>query len=114
VLGILSEFDLSKVLLHWYDGPTEVLPSIHMRGYLVSFGPALLYSRRLARIAANADLSMILTETDAPVKYPGPFEGRNTQPSFVIEVVRKLAEINKVNIEEVRSSVLNNFHEFIL
>lgn len=113
VLGILSEFDLPKVLLHWYDGPAEVLPSIHERGYLISFGPALLYSRRLARIAANADLGMILTETDAPIKYPGPFAGRSTQPSFVIGVVRKLAEINTVDTEAVRNSVWNNFHEFI-
>jgi len=112
VLGILPDFDLRKVLLHWYDGPIEALPSIRSRGYLISFGPALLYSRRIARIAANADLGMILTETDAPVKYPGPFEGRKTQPSFVVEVARKLADINKVNIEAVRNSVWNNFDEF--
>ena len=114
VLGTLSEFDLPKVLLHWYDGPVEALQSIHSLGYLVSFGPALLYSRRIGRIATNTDLSMILTETDAPVKYPGPFEGKKTQPSFVIEVARKLAEIKTISIEGIRNSVWTNFHEFAL
>jgi len=79
---------------------------------MISFGPALLYSRRISRIAASADLSMILTETDAPVKYSGPFEGKATQPSFVIEVIRKLAEAKSVDIGKVKDSVWNNFLQF--
>ncbi len=112
-IEVLSEFKLHKVLLHWYDGPSEKLKLIEEQGYLVSIGPALFYSRRISEIARNASLDMILTETDAPVKYRRPFEDRLTQPSFVVDVVQKLAEIKALNIEAVREAVWRNFHRLI-
>ena len=84
------------------------------RGYLISVGPAAFYSRAIGEVASHAALDMILSETDGPVKYRGPFEGRPTQPSFVIEVVRKVAEIRGLNIDDVREAVWSTFREFIL
>jgi TatD DNase family protein len=113
VLECLSGFRLQKVLLHWYDGPAEKLSVTADHGYLISLSPALLYSRRLSEIARKADLGMVLTETDGPVTYRGPFKGRPTQPSFVVDVVRELAEIKSVNVDEMREAVYENFREFI-
>jgi TatD DNase family protein len=113
VLDELSRFNLRRVLLHWYDGPVEKLKLIKDRGYLISIGPSLFYSRPIAEIARSADLSTILTETDGPVKYRGPFEGKITQPSFAIDIVRKLAEIRPDEIQRVRDAVWNNFQRLI-
>jgi TatD DNase family protein len=108
----LALFDSLKVMLHWYDGPVENLELIKSRGYMISIGPSLLYSKRIAEIAREADLNMILTETDGPVTYHGPFEGRMTQPSFVIDVIRKLAEIRSEKFETVRDRIWGNFERF--
>ncbi len=113
VLEVLSEFNLPKVLLHWYDGPSEKLKLIEERGYLISIGPAVFYSRRISEIAQNAALDMILTETDAPVKYRGPFEDRLTHPSFVVEVVRRLAEIKAISTEVMREAGWRNFLDLL-
>ncbi len=113
VLETLSDFLLQRVLLHWYDGPIKKLKVIQDHGWLISFGPALLYSRRLSEIAREADLEIILSETDGPVSYYGPFKGRHTQPSFVADVVRKLAEIKSVSTDEARETIYRNFREFI-
>jgi TatD DNase family protein len=113
VLGTLQDFHLPKVLLHWYDGPLDKLEVIRERGYLISIGPAVFYSRAISQVAANAALDMILSETDSPVKYHGPFEGQPTQPSFVVEVVRKVAEIKSLHIDPVREAVWNNFRKLI-
>ena len=113
VLNELARFDLPRVLLHWYDGPVENLESIKDRRYLISIGPSLLYSKRIVEIARKADLSMILSETDGPVTYRGPFEGKMTQPSLVIEVIRKLAEIKSEKVETIRDLVWNNFQKLI-
>ncbi len=109
VLETLSDFLLQRVLLHWYDGPIEKLKVIQDHGWLISFGPALLYSRRLSEIAREADLGIILSETDGPVSYYGPFKGRHTQPSFVADVVRKLAEIKSVSADVARETIYRNF-----
>jgi TatD DNase family protein len=114
VLDELSRFDLSRVLMHWYDGPTEKLKLIQDRGYVITVGPSLLYSKRVAEVARTADLEMILTETDGPVSYHGTFEGKMTQPSFVIDVVRALAELKSLNVETIRDAVSSNFQRFIM
>jgi TatD DNase family protein len=113
VLEELPQFNLPRILLHWYDGPTEKLKLIQDRGYLISIGPSLLYSKRLAEIARAADLEMILTETDGPVSYHGPFEEKMTQPSFVIDVVKKIAELKSMNLEPVRDAIRSNFQKLI-
>lgn len=43
----------------------------------------------------------IMSETDAPFVAPVPYRGKRNEPSYVIEVVRKLAEIKGVGIEEM-------------
>jgi TatD DNase family protein len=114
VLDELSRFAPLKVLLHWYDGPIEKLESIRERGYLISIGPALLYSDRIAEITRKVELDMILSETDGPVTHHGPFQGKFTQPSFVIDVVRRLAEMRSENVETVREAVWMNFQRYTL
>ena len=113
ILEILPSFNLVKVLLHWYSGPSDNLHVIKERGYLISVGPSILYSKRVAEIARQADLSIILTETDGPVSYYGPFKGKTTFPSFVVDVVKKLAEIKNMSTEETREAAWNNFHSLI-
>jgi TatD DNase family protein len=113
VLGTLLDFHLPKVLLHWYDGPLDKLEVIRERGYLISIGPAVFYSQAIRQVAAHGALDMVLSETDGPVRYRGPFEGRLTQPSFVVEVVRKVAETKGLHVDPVREAVWSNFRKLI-
>ena len=113
VLVTLPKYNLQKVLLHWYDGPTEKLQSIRDLGYLISVGPPVLYSRRMSEIAREADLSMLLTETDGPVTYSGPFKGRKTKPSFVIDVAKKLVEIKSLSSKAIQEALTTNFKELL-
>jgi len=113
ILATLPSFKLVKVLLHWYSGPLENLRLIKDRGYLISVGPSILYSKRTAEVARTADLSIILTETDGPVSFYGPFKGKPTRPSFIIDVVKKLSEIKNKSVEETRDTVWHNFHSLI-
>ena len=113
VLATLPKYNLPKVLLHWYDGPTENLRLIKDAGYFISLGPPILYSQRMSTIAGEADLSSILTETDGPVTYSGPFKGRMTKPSFVIDVARKLAQLKSLSIETVQEAIIANFRALL-
>ena len=112
-LDILSSFNLTSVLMHWYSGSPEKLELLRDRGYFLSIGPSVAYTKRIVEIARRAHHSTILTETDGPVKYHGPFENRRTEPSLVIDVVRKLSEIRSEEAEAVRETVLQNFLTFL-
>jgi TatD DNase family protein len=113
VLATLPSFSLPRVMLHWYSGPLDNLRLIKDRNYLITVGPSILYSKRTAEIARHADLDTILTETDGPVNYFGPFKGRQTLPSFVLDVVKKLAQIRNENIDDVRNALWNNSHSLM-
>ena len=109
----LAEYHIPHVLLHWYDGPAETLPLIRERGYCISIGPAVLYSRRIAELARASDPTIILSETDGPVTYRGLFNDQLTEPSHVLEVVRRLAEIRSTALDNMRDTIFSNFRRFI-
>jgi len=109
----LTDFRLPHVLLHWYDGPMETLPVLKDRGFMISVGPALLYSRKVTEIARVIDPNLILTETDGPVNYRGLFGDELTKPWFVVEVVRKLVEVRGATLDAVKSTIFSNFQRFL-
>lgn len=111
ILEILPSYNIKKILLHWYSGPLDALPEIVKRGYYLSVGPSLLYAKYLQDIAAIMPLERLLTETDGPVSYRGPFKGKLTSPSFIPEVVNALTKIKQKSLDEVAIQVMKNFSD---
>jgi TatD DNase family protein len=109
-LQFLGEFNLGSVLMHWFEDE-ERLVEVVGRGYFVSFGPALLYSKRLQRMAARCDPSRILTETDSPVPY-SPLGGVRG-PSLIPSVVFRLSEVLKMPFDETRELTVRNGLAFL-
>ena len=89
-IEVMGGYKLPKVLLHWLESE-DALPRAMVRGYFVSFGPALLYSKRLQRIALRADPDLTLLESDFPVTYT-PLGGV-AGPMLIPSVAFKLAEV---------------------
>ena len=101
----LSGFRLKSVLMHWFQSQ-ELAPIGSDRGYFVSFGPSLVYSKRLQKMAFGLEKSLVLTETDAPVPYQ-PLAGA-LGPSLIPSVVFALARLWRVGFEEARITILTN------
>lgn len=112
IINILPSFKVKKVLFHWFSGPLELLPKIVENGHFISEGPTSVYSSRTREIVKLTPLSSLLTETDGPVRFGGPFYGKMTSPSFVPRVVKAMAEIKGVEETEVADKILQNFAEF--
>ena len=109
-LDALDGFALSSVLMHWFQGE-ELLQEVVERGYYVSFGPSLLYSKKLQRMALRSSHDRVLTETDSPVPY-GPLGGVHG-PSLVPSVVFKISELWGAGFEETRVSLTGNAMRFL-
>jgi TatD DNase family protein len=90
VMEILGSYGLKSVLMHWLESEVE-FPAAQERGYYVSFSPALLYSKKLQRMAARSDPSLTLIESDSPVSY-SPLGGAHG-PTLVPSVAFRLAEL---------------------
>jgi len=109
-LDVLPGYRISSVLMHWFQGE-EYLGEVQGRGYFVSFGPALLYSKKLQRMASSLVRSRALTESDGPVPYE-PLGGAHG-PSLIPSVVFKLAELWHVSFEEASEFMVRNGLEYL-
>ena len=109
-LESLGSFRVKTVLMHWFQ-KEERLPEVLGRGYYVSFGPPLLYSKRMQRMAAKCGPAQALAETDSPVPY-GPLGGVHG-PALVPSVVYKLAELWRESFEEARAAVMENAMRYL-
>jgi TatD DNase family protein len=49
-----------------------------------------------------------MSETDAPFVAPVPFRGKRNEPSFVVEVVKKMAEIRGEEPLALSEAIINN------
>jgi TatD DNase family protein len=53
-------------------------------------------------------LDRILSETDAPYVAPVPYRGKRNEPAYVIEVVKKLADLKQISVEVMAGRILKN------
>ncbi|MDG6899200.1 MAG: TatD family hydrolase [Nitrososphaerota archaeon] len=90
VMEVLGSFSTGPLLVHWLEAE-DALPAVLRRGYFVSFSPALLYSKKLQRLARRCDPALTLVESDSPVAY-APLGGVHG-PALVPSVAFRLAEI---------------------
>jgi TatD DNase family protein len=109
-LEVLGGYRLGRVLMHWLESE-ESLPAALDRGYFVSFGPALIYSKKLQRMARGCDQRSVLVESDSPVGY-SPLGGVHG-PSLVPSVVFKLAELWGEAFDEVRETTTANAARYL-
>jgi len=111
-LEFIGTCRLKRVLFHWYSGPIKVLKEIISNGYKITVGPSLLYSKHIQEIVKSTPIECILTETDGPVTYGGPFQGKLTTPEFLPIVVEEIAKTVGSKVEELSGQLMRNFESF--
>jgi len=113
IMSLLPSYNLKKVLLHWLSSKfVGLLPQIVDRGYYITEGPPTAYSRGIKEVIRRIPLANLLTETDGPVRFGGPFKGEMTKPSFIPLVVEAIAQIKGMKETEVADQILKNFANF--
>ena len=109
-LDVLSTFRLRSVLMHWFEAEALVSEVVG-RGYFVSVGPAILYSKKVRRIARALPGGSVLTESDGPVAY-APL-GSASGPALVASVVYALAQARGEAYPVVEDRVEENAARFL-
>lgn len=113
IMSRLPSYGLKKVLFHWLSSRfIGLLPQIVDRGYYITEGPPTVFSRGIREIVRRIPLTNLLTETDGPVRFRGPFKGDMTTPSFIPLVVEAIAQIKDMKETEVADQILENFANF--
>lgn len=113
IVDMLPSYELKRVLLHWFSNPISALSKAVEKGYYISEGVPATYSNGIREAARKVPLSNLLTETDGPVRFfKPPFDGKRTTPAFIPAVVKAIAEIKNLHINDVAEQISENFEEF--
>ncbi len=115
-LDILEEYNarhphVAKALrgtAHFFVGTKEVAQRFLDLGFHISFSGVITFVKEYEELVDFVPLDRILPETDAPFATPAPHRGQRNNPEYVLEVVKKIAEIKGLSFEEAQSKLLEN------
>jgi TatD DNase family protein len=111
ILSILDKRFISKGIalrgnVHFFAGTSEEARAFLERGITVSFTGVITFAKVYEQTVRDIDLDCMMSETDCPFVSPVPYRGRRNEPTYVIEVVRKIAQIKGLEESFVREQLL--------
>lgn len=107
-LDLIKEHSKVKGDVHFFAGNWEEAKAFLDFGFTLSFTGVITFTEDYDQVIKNTPLDMIMTETDCPYVAPVPHRGKCNEPSYVKEVVKKIAEIKNLPEEEVAEAVVAN------
>ncbi len=111
-LEILGEAPLpAGGIFHCFTGNPEQAREALAFGFHLAFGGVITFPkaegvREAVRVTPDERL---LIETDAPFLAPAPHRGKRNEPAFLVETVRRLAEIRGATPEHIAAITTRNF-----
>jgi TatD DNase family protein len=94
------------VVMHCFSEP-GLLDAALERGWYVSFAGNVTYPKagELRDAAARVPADRLLAETDSPYLAPQPVRGRTNEPAFVTHTLAALAELRRVDAEDLGAQI---------
>lgn len=94
--------------VHFFAGNLDIAERFFALGFSISFTGVITFTHDYDEVVKRAPLEMIMSETDSPYVAPAPHRGKKNEPSYVNEVVKKIAELRGEDVERVRATLVNN------
>lgn len=112
-IKILNEYkkDFGEKLrgnVHFFSGNTESIKEFLELGFSMSFTGVITFTNDYDELIKFLPQDKIMSETDSPWVAPVPYRGKRNEPIFVIEVIKKMAEIRNENEFELNMAIINN------
>jgi TatD DNase family protein len=103
-------------IMHCFTGDEQQARAALDLGFHLAFGGVLTFPKADAvrQAARLTPADRLLVETDCPYLAPVPRRGKRNEPAFLVETVRRLAEVRSVSIEEIAQQTTANFERLCL
>ena len=96
-------------IFHCFSGSSESAEQIIAMGFHLGLGGVLTYKNAgVAEAIKDIPMQWLVLETDAPYLSPVPYRGKSNEPSYMIQVAMKLAEIKNIPLHEVAEITTSN------
>ena len=105
-------------IIHFFSGSKENAAELLRLGFSFSFGGVITFPPKADQPPADTKdcdevmkylpMENIVLETDAPYVAPVPYRGKRNEPSYIIEVAKKIAEIKNISFEKTADITTRN------
>ena len=101
-MDLLKKYN-PKGIVHCFSGSVEMAKEVIKFGMYIGIGGLITFknAKTAVSVVENIPLSSIVLETDAPYMTPVPFRGTRCNSSHIKYTAKKIAEIKKINVDEV-------------
>ena len=115
IFEILNSFknDNLKILMHCFTGSTEFAKKLLGLNAFFSASGIITFKKSISlqETFSYIPLEKLLIETDSPFLSPEPNRGKKNEPSFIRYTAEKLANIKKIDKQELISATTVNFNK---
>jgi len=96
-------------IFHCFSGSKESAEQIISMDFHLGLGGVLTYKNAgVAEAIKDIPMEWLVLETDAPYLSPVPYRGKTNEPSYMIQVAMKLAEIKNLPLHEIAAITTSN------
>ena len=111
ILNVVKQKKYSELtgIFHAFTGDKYLAQEITSMGFFLGIGGILTFKNsNLQEVLQVIDISQIVLETDSPYLAPVPYRGKRNESSYLIHIVRKLADIKGLTPDEAGSITSGN------
>ena len=103
-------------IMHCFTGDEPQARQALDLGFHLAFGGVLTFPKAesVRQAARITPADRLLVETDCPYLAPVPMRGKRNEPAFLVETVRRLAEVRGVAPEVIAEQTTSNFRRLCL
>lgn len=99
---------------HFFTEGPDIAKRYYDLGFTTSFPGVITFTRDYDETVRYAPVDMIHAETDSPYAAPVPHRGARNEPAFVVEVVKKMAELRGEDLETLKKQLVANALRFVM
>lgn len=99
-------------VMHCFTETKEVAQQALDLGFYISMSGIVTFknAQQVQEVATYVPLDRLLIETDSPYLAPVPYRGKRNDPSKVMHVAEKIAELRGLTLAEVGKATSDNFY----
>lgn len=110
VIGLIKRYPSARGVLHSFSGSLEQARVLTTRGFYLSFGGPLTYSKstRLRRIVTELPLNSLMLETDSPDQPDAEIRGQRNIPERLVKIFDEFCKLRPESRDEIEETLLKN------
>ncbi len=109
-LNVLKQFPVERFVMHSFGGSPQDVKRVREVGdaYFGINGVATFKNVKIEDTIIEIGIERLVVETDAPYLSPVPYRGKRNEPSYIVNTIKKVAEVLSLSQKEVEEATYSN------